>query len=235
MVGWYHQLNGHEFEQALGDGEGQGSRACCSPWGHKESDMTERLNHNELSMFCPPNLPLTQTPNWFFLLCILSQLRHYYYLYMCSVAKSCSTLCDPTDYRPPGSDFVHGISQARILEWVAISFSNYLYTLPIYTRNPWQYFSRPLPQNTTSTGCYCMFSDMVLFLAPVSFPILLLLTNPPSLAKGLCSQTIKVPHPQENSTQSMGTRKFNKTKSLSQAAKLRLLKAHMDSVCSKRL
>ena len=110
MVGWYHQLNGHEFEQALGDGEGQGSRACCSPWGHRESDMTERLNHNELSMFCPPNLPLTQTPNWFFLLCILSQLRHYYYLHVCSVPKSCSILRYPTDYRPPGSDFVHGIS-----------------------------------------------------------------------------------------------------------------------------
>ena len=110
MVGWYHQLNGHEFEQALGDGEGQGSQACCSPWGHKESDVTEWLNNNELSMFCPPNLPLTQTPNWFFLLCILSQLRHYYYLYVCSVAKSCSTLCNPTDYCPPGSDFVHGIS-----------------------------------------------------------------------------------------------------------------------------
>ena len=40
-VGWYHWLNGHEFEQALGDGEGQGSLACCSPWGHKESDMTD--------------------------------------------------------------------------------------------------------------------------------------------------------------------------------------------------
>ena len=37
-------VNGHEFEQALGDGEGQGSLACCSPWGWKESDMTERLN-----------------------------------------------------------------------------------------------------------------------------------------------------------------------------------------------
>ena len=36
--------NGHEFEQALGDGDGQGSLACCSPWGHKESDTTERLN-----------------------------------------------------------------------------------------------------------------------------------------------------------------------------------------------
>ena len=46
MVGWYHQLNGHEFEQALGDGEGQGSLTCCSPWDCKESDMTEWLNYN---------------------------------------------------------------------------------------------------------------------------------------------------------------------------------------------
>ena len=46
MVGWYHRLNGHEFEQTQGDGEGQGSLACCSPWGHKESGMTERLNDN---------------------------------------------------------------------------------------------------------------------------------------------------------------------------------------------
>ena len=41
MIGWYHQLNGREFEQALGDGDGQGSSACCSPWGRNESDMTE--------------------------------------------------------------------------------------------------------------------------------------------------------------------------------------------------
>ena len=40
VVGWHHQLNGLEFEQAPGDGEGQGSLACCSPWGHKESDAT---------------------------------------------------------------------------------------------------------------------------------------------------------------------------------------------------
>ena len=44
MVGWHHRLNGHEFEQAPGVGDGQGSLACCSPWGRKESDMTERLN-----------------------------------------------------------------------------------------------------------------------------------------------------------------------------------------------
>ena len=44
MVGWHHLLNGHEFEQTPGVGDRQGSLACCSPWGHKESDMTERLN-----------------------------------------------------------------------------------------------------------------------------------------------------------------------------------------------
>ena len=45
MVGWHHRLNAHEFEQALGDGEGQGSLVCCSPWGHKESDVTEWMNN----------------------------------------------------------------------------------------------------------------------------------------------------------------------------------------------
>ena len=44
MVGWHHQLNGHEFEQALAVGDGQGSLACCSPGGRKESDTTEQLN-----------------------------------------------------------------------------------------------------------------------------------------------------------------------------------------------
>ena len=44
MVGWHHRLDGHEFEQALGVGDGQGSLACCDLWGLKESDMTEQLN-----------------------------------------------------------------------------------------------------------------------------------------------------------------------------------------------
>ena len=46
MVGWHHRLYGHEFVQTLGDSEGQGSQACCSPRGHKESDRTKRLNNN---------------------------------------------------------------------------------------------------------------------------------------------------------------------------------------------
>ena len=52
MVGWHYWLNGHEFEYALGGGDGQGSLACCSPWDHKESYMTEWLNWNELKRWC---------------------------------------------------------------------------------------------------------------------------------------------------------------------------------------
>ena len=47
MAGWHHRLNGHEFEQTLGDSEGQGSLVSFSPWGGKESDMTEQLNNNK--------------------------------------------------------------------------------------------------------------------------------------------------------------------------------------------
>ena len=47
MVGWHHQLNGHEFEQTLGDSEGQGSLVCCSPCDRTESNVTERLNNNK--------------------------------------------------------------------------------------------------------------------------------------------------------------------------------------------
>ena len=48
MVGWHNRLNGHEFDQALGVDDGQGSLVCCSPWGHKESDMTEWLNSDNI-------------------------------------------------------------------------------------------------------------------------------------------------------------------------------------------
>jgi len=53
MVGWHHWLNGHEFDQALGVGDGQGSLECCSPWDHKEWDTTEQLNWTELSFSEP--------------------------------------------------------------------------------------------------------------------------------------------------------------------------------------
>ena len=56
MVGWHHRLNGHEFEQTLGGGEGQGSLTCCSPWGHTESDTTERLNNDNIWELAPQEL-----------------------------------------------------------------------------------------------------------------------------------------------------------------------------------
>ena len=50
MVGWHHQLNGHEFEQAPGDGEGEESLTCCSPWGLKELDVTEQQQQHRYSI-----------------------------------------------------------------------------------------------------------------------------------------------------------------------------------------
>ena len=98
MVGWHPWVNGQEFEQTLGNGEGQGNLACCSPWGHKQSNTTEQLNNNN---------------NPTFRVCVCVCVL---------VAQSCPALCDHMDYNLTGSP-VHGILQARILEWVAISFS----------------------------------------------------------------------------------------------------------------
>ena len=58
MVGWHHQLNGHEFEQTPGDSEGQGGLACCSPWGCKESDMNYQLNNNSRIKYLNISQPL---------------------------------------------------------------------------------------------------------------------------------------------------------------------------------
>ena len=63
MVGWYHGLNGHEFEQDLGDGERQGGLACCSPWGCKESDTTKCLNNNNHTKGLLPSKQETQVPS----------------------------------------------------------------------------------------------------------------------------------------------------------------------------
>ena len=68
MVGWHHRLNGHELEQTLGVGDGQGGLARCSPWGPKESDMMERLNWTDVFRRVP-NLPVCGTHGtWFRLL-----------------------------------------------------------------------------------------------------------------------------------------------------------------------
>ena len=62
MVGWHHWLKGHEFEQAPGGGEAEGSLVCCSPWDRKESDKTEQLNNKQLkSVRCMHDPPSPHT------------------------------------------------------------------------------------------------------------------------------------------------------------------------------
>ena len=75
MVGWHHWLNGHEFEQAPGVGDGQGSLACYSPWGHKKLDTTEWLNWTEFN---------NQTTDWIW----INVLFIYYYKYMFEILLS---------------------------------------------------------------------------------------------------------------------------------------------------
>ena len=85
MTGWHHQLYGHEFEWTPGDGDGQGGLAYCDSCGHKESDMTERLNWTDWEQGCAV---------------------------LCLVSHSCPTLCDPMDFSPPGF-LVYGDSPGK--------------------------------------------------------------------------------------------------------------------------
>ena len=105
---WHHRLNGHKFEQTLGDRKGQGGLVHCSPWDSKELDTTYRLKNNRQKKFKQlPLIVLGKDPG--IAVCC------------CLIAKLCPTVCDPKDCSPSGSS-VRGISQARILERVAISF-----------------------------------------------------------------------------------------------------------------
>ena len=71
MVGWHHWLNGHEFEKAPGVGDGQRSLACCSPWGRKESDMTEWLNWTDSTKRKGRKEDITEINSWLYVsLCI---------------------------------------------------------------------------------------------------------------------------------------------------------------------
>ena len=104
MVGWHHWLNGQEFDLALGDGEGQGNLACCSPWGRKELDTTEWLNGMTMPYQVLLRLHLTHT-----IACLCAK-----------PLQSCLTLRNPMDCSSPT---VHGILQERIQDWDAFSFS----------------------------------------------------------------------------------------------------------------
>ena len=97
MVGWHHQLNGHEFEQALGDSEGQGSLVCCGPWGHKGLGTTEWLNSRRKasllrSFRLAPSVPSAAKSilmfitlaidEWFFVLYAVNTSKHFFVPYI---------------------------------------------------------------------------------------------------------------------------------------------------------
>ena len=98
-----------KFEQAPGDGEGQESPACCSPWGQKESDMTEPTNNNIYSsQFCQqPKCPLTE--EWIKKMWYLFTMK--YSVQFSSVAQSCPTLCYPMDRSTPGLPVHHHLPE----------------------------------------------------------------------------------------------------------------------------
>ena len=129
MVGWHHWHDGYEFEWAPGVGDRQGSLVCYSPWGRKESDVTEGLNWtNELPL---RKIKYKDKAIWKLVWAknqgspkSLGRVIKCVCVCVCerSVAQSCLTLYDLMDCTPPGSS-VHRILPARILELVAISFS----------------------------------------------------------------------------------------------------------------
>ena len=99
MVGWHHRLDEREFEQAPGVGDGQGSLACCSPWGRKESDTTERLNWTESHLTTPPSLIhqcyVLDTIFYYLILFYLLYSTYYYvklYLFICLLLYCLSLL-----------------------------------------------------------------------------------------------------------------------------------------------
>ena len=113
MVRWHHWLNGHEFEQAPGVGDGQGSLACCSPWGHKELDMTERLNWTD----GPSVIERHQEPK-------VRRKERTTEGWTWQGAAVPKTSSESESYSVVSNIlWSHGYLQATILEWVVIPFS----------------------------------------------------------------------------------------------------------------
>ena len=127
MVGWHHQLNGHEFEEALGVGHGQGGQACYSPWGHKESDTTEATQQQQ--QYVTEDEMATQDHRL--------NGHEFEQTQEDSEGQGCLACYSPWGHKESGmtqqlnnsmecslpDSSVLGISQSRLLEWVAISFS----------------------------------------------------------------------------------------------------------------
>ena len=119
MVGWHQQPYGREFEWG-GFGDRPGSLTCCSPW--VAENWTKLCDWNELIIILNINYFTIYVSNVHSNHTRLIHYLYYKHTVLCLVTQSCLTFCDPVDCSPPGCS-VHGILQAIILEWSAISFS----------------------------------------------------------------------------------------------------------------
>ena len=97
MTGWHHRLNGLEIEQTLGDGGGQGSLVCCSPWDCKESDMTWQPNSNPIPSV---SASYNGTPKSLVTSCLLQTLGHLLCCSYCQYGDSNQSPLGPWDPRP---------------------------------------------------------------------------------------------------------------------------------------
>ena len=123
VVGWHHQLNGHEFEQALGVGGGQGGLVCCSPWGCKELHVTEWLNWTEY-LVLTPDRHWCNTFWWLLLSKILSIMEDNYWvillsLYICRAGMSLLYRWKQrfTYYRLPHNSFTSVLENSFMLSY----------------------------------------------------------------------------------------------------------------------
>ena len=110
MVGRHHRLNEHEIEQILGDSKGQGSLACCSLWGHKESYMTQSLNNN-IEYFLFSGIVLKASTHSLIKHQLTSRYQAFLKVQFSSVTQLCLTFCDPTAYSTPGLPVYHQLPE----------------------------------------------------------------------------------------------------------------------------
>ena len=124
-VGWLHRLYRHEFEQAPGVDDGQGSLTCCSPWVAKSRTWLNQYTLLYVKYITNKNrLHSTGNSTQYSVMAYVGkEIKKTEWIYVCVlVVQSCPYLCDPMDCSQLGST-VHGVLLARILEWVATSFS----------------------------------------------------------------------------------------------------------------
>ena len=121
-IEWHHQYNVQELMQTLGDGKGQGGLACCSPWGHEESEHALATEPQGSSMRQSRQQNKDENNKGGHYITIKGSTDQEDVLCCTKLLQLCLTLWDPVDHSLPGSS-VHRILQARILEWVAVPFS----------------------------------------------------------------------------------------------------------------